>query len=454
MLLSKLRVLAVDCQATRGHLLEVGWASEEWVESRLVRLPEGVSLPSRVQRATGLSEDDLASGSNESEVWQLLDHAARGADLTAIHFARFEAPYLKWLHHKHGGSTRYPFRVLCTHHLVSRLVPELPRRSLRAAAGYFGHALGEKRRAGDHAAATLALWRACVSLLSTEHGVRTVEELERFLNDPAPARPEGRRYPMPPSAIAELPSSPGVYRMLRDNGDVLYVGKAASLRQRVRSYFAPGARHAEHTLEMLSQARDLGMTETATAFEAALLEVAEIHRLDPPYNRALRSRERAIVFATPDLLSFQSEPDASHRVGPLPASFLWTEWPEAASGVEAPLAYGAKLWPGEAEEPPAELTLGTDEAERRDDVLRRASHLVRRAHWFRLIRGAKLAWPDGEIELRKPETPWTIEAYDRHVVFTSELRRILTASPPPNVELQTEKTTLTEQTLFRLLKYV
>ena len=80
--------------------------------------------------------------------------------------------------------------------------------------------------------------------------------------------------------------------MLRANGDILYIGKAASLRQRVNSYFQTCRRHAEHTLEMLSQAVGLEVTPTASALEAALLEYGEIKRVCPPYNKALQEGRR------------------------------------------------------------------------------------------------------------------------------------------------------------------
>ena len=75
-----------------------------------------------------------------------------------------------------------------------------------------------------------------------------------------------------------LPDGPGVYRMLRISGDVLYVGKATSLHHRVNSYFRKQKGIHERTLEMLSQARDLSFVVTESPLEAALLEPDEIKR--------------------------------------------------------------------------------------------------------------------------------------------------------------------------------
>jgi DNA polymerase-3 subunit epsilon len=118
-----------------------------------------------------------------------------------------------------------------------------------------------------------------------------------------------------------LPDAPGVYRFLRSNGDVLYVGKATSLRKRVASHFAAGQRTTERALEMLSQAHSIDATPTATILEAALLETDEIKRIDPPYNVQLRGGERSAWFASIDWTRAVAAPDAEHTVGPLPSRF-------------------------------------------------------------------------------------------------------------------------------------
>ena len=75
--------------------------------------------------------------------------------------------------------------------------------------------------------------------------------------------------------------------MLRTDGSVLYVGKAASLHHRVNSYFRKQNGVPERLLEMLSQARAISFDVTPSPLEAALLEPDEIKRHRPPYNVAL-----------------------------------------------------------------------------------------------------------------------------------------------------------------------
>jgi len=124
---------------------------------------------------------------------------------------------------------------------------------------------------------------------------------------------------MNPLLRVQLPDKPGIYRMLRANGDLLYVGKAKSLKQRVNSYFRGHAPHAEHTLEMLTQARGLEVTLAGSALEAAVLESDEIKRRSPPYNIALRRRQRQLMFCAPDLSRQTPAADKNCTIGPLPA---------------------------------------------------------------------------------------------------------------------------------------
>jgi len=84
-----------------------------------------------------------------------------------------------------------------------------------------------------------------------------------------------------------LPTSPGVYRMLNDEGDVLYVGKAKNIRKRVTSYASPD-RQSIRIRRMIAQTVNLEIVKTETEAEALLLESDLIKRYAPRYNILLR----------------------------------------------------------------------------------------------------------------------------------------------------------------------
>jgi excinuclease ABC subunit C len=87
--------------------------------------------------------------------------------------------------------------------------------------------------------------------------------------------------------LKTLPDAPGVYRMLNAAGDVLYVGKAKSLKKRVSSY-ARGGVHADRLTRMVAETAEMLFVTTASETEALLLESNLIKRLKPRYNVSYR----------------------------------------------------------------------------------------------------------------------------------------------------------------------
>jgi DNA polymerase-3 subunit epsilon len=345
--LSELEVLVVDCQATaaapHGHLLELGWAragaTATRADARLIALPDGATIPPTVARLTGIFEPAVRNGVAPCVAWrELCDAAARLANQpapTVIHFARFEEPFLRALA---GGIP--PLDIVCTHDIARRLLPDLPRRGVRALAGYFGRGVGALRRSGDHVEATAFVWRELVRLLEDE-GIATWSALQEWLAVTCVTSQRRRRvWPMPRNVRLSLPDAPGVYRMLRTSGDVLYVGKAASLRDRVNSYFRKQTGVPERTLEMLSQARGISVEVMPTALEAALLEADEIKHHRSPYNVALTAEDRALWFAPPDLSARSAQPSPQCPIGPVPSAALLDEFSALAAADRCALGSG------------------------------------------------------------------------------------------------------------------
>lgn len=87
--------------------------------------------------------------------------------------------------------------------------------------------------------------------------------------------------------LKTLPQRPGVYRMLDEQGAVLYVGKARSLKARVTSYFRASGLTAK-TIALVNRIADIQITVTNSETEALLLEQSLIKAERPPYNVVLR----------------------------------------------------------------------------------------------------------------------------------------------------------------------
>ncbi len=102
----------------------------------------------------------------------------------------------------------------------------------------------------------------------------------------APARPR-RGIEVIADELTRLPGKPGVYRMIGADGEVLYVGKAKSLKARVSQY-AQGRGHGNHILRMVTLTQGMDFIITATETEALLLETNLIKRLRPRFNVLMR----------------------------------------------------------------------------------------------------------------------------------------------------------------------
>ena len=84
-----------------------------------------------------------------------------------------------------------------------------------------------------------------------------------------------------------MPRLPGVYRMLNSNNEILYVGKAKNLPNRLKSYVSE-KNHIIRTERMLSQTKKIEITTTSNESEALLLEANLIKKYKPKFNILLR----------------------------------------------------------------------------------------------------------------------------------------------------------------------
>lgn len=259
--LSELTVLIVDCQTTgaspkQGAVLELGWclsrgndpSLEERAEAHWIALPDGERVSAQVRELTGFHEAVLIDALAPEEAWARLCACLPATTKlrAAIHFARFELSFLRDWSQRFQPQAAFPIDAVCVHAIACRLYPDLPRRNLRALAGFLGHGLHLERRSLGHVRATAFIWRKLAAELASR-GVQTWSKLAAWLATPSkPLTPRKRTYPMPKERCRALPDQPGVYRLLRSNGDVLYVGKATSLRKRVSSHFSKQRGASEH----------------------------------------------------------------------------------------------------------------------------------------------------------------------------------------------------------------
>ena len=85
-----------------------------------------------------------------------------------------------------------------------------------------------------------------------------------------------------------LTLQPGVYLMKDKQGEIIYVGKAKALKNRVVSYFRENASHTEKVRQMVAHVNDFDYIVTGSEFEALVLECSLIKLHTPKYNILLK----------------------------------------------------------------------------------------------------------------------------------------------------------------------
>lgn len=247
----------------------------------LVR-PRG-PIPPFVTRLTSITNEMVAGAPPIERVLPAFRDFLGDAVMVA-HNAQFDFAFLDFEFRRiFGMGLKNP--ILCTLRLSRRFAPSLRRRRLDALAEHFGLSTeGRHRGLGDArmAAELLSIFIG----LAAQSGIKRVDRLIDLHSRGAAGRRIERH--LPPEAIAALPMAPGVYLMRNERGDLLYVGKARRLRERVASYFNGMTGANAKTAELVSHVYAVDTRLAPSALDAALLEARLIRELKPPYNRMLK----------------------------------------------------------------------------------------------------------------------------------------------------------------------
>ncbi len=169
--------------------------------------------------------------------------------------------------------------------------------------------------------------------------------------------PAATRFEHLKPKLAKLPASPGCYIFRDADGKPLYVGKALSLRSRVRSYFQSSTRHGNRIARMVAKVRDVEWIVVDSEVEALVLECNLIKRHRPPYNVLLRDdKSYPYVVITNErfprvLFTRNVRRDGAKYFGPYTSAYSVRETLQLLHKVFTLIPCG-KSWTGEAVQRP------------------------------------------------------------------------------------------------------
>lgn len=301
--LDEIEFVALDVESTglapgRHRLLEVGAVIVRNGEAgahfqRLIN--PGRRIPQFITRFTGISEAMIKRAGAASEILPRLHEFVDSRPIVG-HNIGFDLGFLSYETQHAGLDFDFPLEGIDTIALARRYLTGMRRASLDRVAVALHLPIHSRHRALPDALLTAQVF-ALLLARAREEGCETLDDLRQAISGVAPVRsslpagrPTGSMY-LNPAWRQSFPSRPGVYLMKDAEGEVIYVGKAKSLRDRLASYYNQPLGYTRKMDGLLQSVQQIETHVLGSELEALLVESRLIKELQPRYNVQLRNYE-------------------------------------------------------------------------------------------------------------------------------------------------------------------
>ncbi len=243
------------------------------------------SIPPFISQMTGITYDMVINAPEAYTVFpNIIDLFKIENSVFVAHNARFDYNFVKETIQR---ELNYNFEspLLCTLKLSKRILPKKIKKNLDSLADYFNLHNSKRHRALGDAVTTANILIEMLDILQSRYDISTIDELLTFQHKQlkqflAPTQ----TFKRVEHKLSQLPESPGVYYFLDKYKNILYIGKAKSLKNRVKSYFSTDTFNSQKIAKMFRNIYDIHWVCTNTELESLILESNEIKKHKPPYN--------------------------------------------------------------------------------------------------------------------------------------------------------------------------
>ncbi len=273
-------------------------------------------LPPFIVQFTGITQEMVSKAPSGEQVFPDFLRFIEGAIIVG-HNVGFDIGFLS--HEMHLLGQAFPLDGIDTIPFARRYLPALRRFKLDLVAEHLKiHAANRHRAMGD-AKVTAAVFLKLLAL-AQQQGIQTLGNLRRRLQLPvawsgditdasiskqvddwradgklakkmeSPPRPNGNLF-LNPAWKRDFPAKPGVYLMKDANDQVIYVGKAKCLKDRLASYYSHPLGYTRKMDGLLQNVHEIETRVLGSELEALLIESQLIKQLQPAYNVQLRNYE-------------------------------------------------------------------------------------------------------------------------------------------------------------------
>lgn len=244
----------------------------------------GKRIPPSITELTGISDDDIEDAPFFADV---VDEVTAFLDGTVFvaHNASFDIGFMKAELYRCGVESFQPVNV-CTVRLARRIYPELRSKSLASVAMHLNIKNESAHRALSDAKATARIFIKMLLELKERFGFGELQELLSFQYNPVSSVTKSVLNKKFQNDFTKIPDAPGVYYFLNGKDEIIYVGKAKSLRKRIKTYLLDAA--PAKSRKIVKQAKRIKTEITNSEVTALLAEAELIKKIDPKHNVQLK----------------------------------------------------------------------------------------------------------------------------------------------------------------------
>ncbi len=248
----------------------------------------GFTVPPYITELTGISNEDLLTApAFEDVAGEMLEFI--GDSVIVAHNYSFDVKFLN-TELKRAGYSPVANPLMCTLRLSKKLFPNLRSKSLGNVAQYLNIKHRDVHRALGDATVTAKVFLKQLQILRDDFEIENIEELISFA-----ALSKKPEFFIIKKRLANdfnrVSFNPGVYLFKDNKGEIIYIGKAKSLRNRVKNHFAYNA--VSKSKEIIRRANSLEFIETNSELSALIAEAELIKKHSPRFNVMLKQYPRA-----------------------------------------------------------------------------------------------------------------------------------------------------------------
>jgi DNA polymerase-3 subunit epsilon len=283
---SVIDVETTGLSAKSNRVIEIGLVkirNYKIVERYESLINPGCYLPGFITQLTGITDDDVENAPFFGDIVEDLKHFI-GETIISGHNLSFDSSFIKYEFLRNGEEPLYNEQV-CTLRLARRMFPDLRSKSLTSITKHLKLRNKSAHRALGDAEVTARALIKMIKQLKKESRVETIADLLKFQKSSSTGKTVKIKESLRED-ISSLPNAPGVYYFVNNRGKIIYVGKAKSLRDRIKSYFSPTA--PKKAKKIITQAKSLKIEITNTELTALLSEAESIKKIKPRHNSQLK----------------------------------------------------------------------------------------------------------------------------------------------------------------------